>query len=328
MSATAIARLRARWLTLPGNRRGALWMLASGIGFTAMAVAIKLLGTRLDNFQVAFVRILIGFLVILPIVGYSGARGGFEFLRTRHLHIHAVRALFGTIAMYCSYYALARIALADFTALSFTKPLFATVLAILILGEVVRWRRWSATIAGFLGVLIMMRPGAGAFDPAGLFALGEAFSIAFLVTLVKRLPARETTLGMLFYFGAMASVLALPAALLSWRQPTAGEWLLLLTIGTLGAAAQSFWIRAFRCGDASLVAAFDYLRLPLAAGVGIVWFSEVPTIWTVAGALVIVGSTVYIARRETQLGAKPTAAAEPAAALAPTVAGPADGPRG
>jgi drug/metabolite transporter (DMT)-like permease len=213
------------------------------------------------------------------------------------------------VAMFCSYYALARIDLADFMALSFTRPLFATVLAVIILHEVVRWRRWSATALGFIGVLIIVRPGTGTFDSAGFFALGEAFSIAFLVTLVKRLPARETTIGMMFWFGAFASLMALPTALWSWRWPTPEEWLLLLIIGALGALAQSFWIRAFRCGDASLVAAFDYLRLPLGAFVGLVWFAEVPTVWTLVGAIVIVGSTIYIARREAALGLKPKPAA-------------------
>jgi drug/metabolite transporter (DMT)-like permease len=304
----AANRLQARWLALPGNTRGAVWMIAAGVGFTAMAIGIKLLGTRLDSFQVAFFRILFGFVVILPIAGYMGTTAGWDFLRTRHLHVHAIRGLLGMIAMYCSYYALARIDLADFMALSFTRPLFATVLAVIILHEVVRWRRWSATAAGFIGVLIMVRPGSGTFDPAGFFALGEAFSIAFLVTLVKRLPARETTMGMLFYFGAIATLLSLPAAIYFWRWPAAEEWWLLLIIGALGAAAQSFWIRAFRCGDASLVAAFDYLRLPLGAVVGLIWFAEVPTIWTLIGAIVIVTSTIYIARREASLGVKPVPA--------------------
>ena len=126
------------------------------------------------------------------------------------------------VAMYCSYYALARIELADFTALSFTKPLFATVLAVIILGEVVRWRRWSATIVGFVGVLIMMRPGTGTFQTAGFFALGDAFSIALLITLVKRLPARETPLGMLFYFGVIASRCRCPAPSTPGAMPVAG----------------------------------------------------------------------------------------------------------
>ena len=299
-------RLQARWLALPGNTRGAVWMIAAGAGFTAMAIGIKVLGTRLDVYQVAFFRIFIGFVVIWPIVGYFGMTSGWDFLRTRHLHVHAIRGFLGMIAMYCSYYALARIDLADFMALSFTRPLFATVLAVIILHEVVRWRRWSATAAGFIGVLIMVRPGSGTFDPAGFFALGEAFSIAFLITLVKRLPARETTLGMMFYFGAIASLLSLPAAFYSWRWPTPEEWGWLLLIGALGAVAQSFWIRSFRCGDASLVAAFDYLRLPLGAAAGLLWFAEVPTIWTLVGAIIIIASTIYIARREASLGAKPT----------------------
>jgi drug/metabolite transporter (DMT)-like permease len=89
-----------------------------------------------------------------------------------------VRGVFGLMAMYCSYYAIAHIPLADYTALSFTKPLFATVLAVLILQEIVRWRRWTATLVGFLGVLVMVRPGAGSFQPAALAALADAFSIA------------------------------------------------------------------------------------------------------------------------------------------------------
>jgi drug/metabolite transporter (DMT)-like permease len=291
------ARLRARWAGLSGNSRGALWMIASGLGFTAMAVGIKLLGDRLDNFQIAFFRCLIGFIAILPFLPQVGLAG----LRTRHLHIHGVRGVFGLVAMYCSYYAIAHIPLADYTALSFTKPLFATVLAVLILQEIVRWRRWTATLVGFLGVLVMVRPGAGSFQPAALAALADAFSIAFLVTLVKRLPEYESTLGMLFYFGVFSVVLSLPAAIYFWNWPTTEEWLLLVVVGVLGALSQSFWIRSFRAGEASVVAPFDYLRLIFAALVGLAVFAELPTVWTLAGAVVIVASTLYIARREAQL---------------------------
>jgi drug/metabolite transporter (DMT)-like permease len=294
------ARLRARWAGLSGNGRGALWMIASGLGFTAMAVGIKLLGDRLDNFQIAFFRCLVGFVAILPFLPQVGLAG----LRTRHLHVHGVRGVFGLAAMYCSYYAIAHIPLADYTALSFTKPLFATVLAVLILQEIVRWRRWTATLVGFLGVLVMVRPGAGSFQPAALAALADAFSIAFLVTLVKRLPAYENTLGMLFYFGVFSVVLSLPAAIFFWNWPTPEEWLLLVAVGILGVLAQSCWIRSFRAGEASAVAPFDYLRLIFAALAGLAVFAELPTVWTLAGAAVIVLSTLYIARREAQL-AKP-----------------------
>jgi drug/metabolite transporter (DMT)-like permease len=302
------AQIKARWLQLSGNSRGALWMIASGLGFSVMAVGIKLLGHRLDNFQIAFFRVVIGFLAILPFV----ASVPLAQLKTRHLHVHAIRGVFGLAAMYCSYYAIARIPLADYTALSFTKPLFATVLAVLILGEIVRWRRWSATALGFVGVLIMVRPGADAFQPAALAALADAFSIAFLVTLVKRLPAQETPLGMLFYFGVFATALSVGPAIYYWQWPTLYEWTLLVGVGVLGALSQSFWIRSFRAGEASVVAPFDYLRLPIAATIGFIGFAELPTLWTFVGAGVIVGSTLYIAHRDAQLRKRPTPDREPA----------------
>jgi drug/metabolite transporter (DMT)-like permease len=302
------ARIKARWLQLSGNSRGALWMIASGVGFSVMAVGIKLLGHRLDNFQIAFFRVIIGFIAILPFV----ASVPLAQLKTRHLHVHAIRGVFGLVAMYCSYYAIARIPLADYTALSFTKPLFATVLAVLILGEIVRWRRWSATALGFVGVLIMVRPGAGAFQPAALAALADAFSIAFLVTLVKRLPAQETPLGMLFYFGVFATALSIGPAIYYWQWPTLYEWTLLIGVGVLGALSQSFWIRSFRAGEASVVAPFDYLRLPIAATIGFIGFAELPTLWTFIGAAVIVGSTLYIAHRGVQLHRRPASDSEPA----------------
>jgi drug/metabolite transporter (DMT)-like permease len=288
------ADLEARWLMLPGNLRGALWMIASGLGFTVMAVAIKFLGSRLDSFQIAFFRCLIGFLAILPFVaGYGPAA-----LKTRSLPIHALRGLFGLVAMFASYYAIARIPLASYTALSFTKPLFSTLLAVIVLQEVVRWRRWSATAMGFLGVVVMVRPGAGTFDWAAIFALVDSLSIAFLVTLVKRLPPGETPLGMMFYFGIFSSLAALPPALWVWRTPSAREWALLIAIGVLGALAQSFWIRAYRAGEASAVAPFDYLRLLFAGLAGFLLFAESPDLWTLIGAAIIVASAVYIARRE------------------------------
>lgn len=297
MTAWAPQPLRGAWLALPGNARGALWMIASGLGFTLMALLIKLLGDRLDSFQIAFFRCLIGFLAILPFV----ARYGISSLRTRSLGIHALRGIFGLVAMFASYYAIARMPLASYTALSFTKPLFSTLLAVLILHEVVRWRRWTATLVGFIGVLVMVRPGAGTFDLAALFALADALSIAFLVTLVKRLPPGETTLVMLFYFGVVSTAASLPPALLTWRAPTMEELALLVGIGVLGVLAQSFWIRAYRAGEASVVAPFDYLRLLFAALAGFLVFGETIDRWEVVGAAIIVVSTVYIARREARL---------------------------
>ena len=156
-------------------------------------------------------------------------------------------------------------------------------------------------MVGFLGVLVMVRPGAGAFDAAALVALGEALSIAFLIVLIKRLPPSETALTMLFHFGIVSSIASLPLALLAWQTPSWEEYCLLAIIGVLGAAGQVCWIRAFRAGEASAVAPFDYTRLSFAATAGFLLFAEVPDVWTFAGAAVIVASTLYIARREARL---------------------------
>lgn len=304
--------IEQRWMALSGNVRGALWMIASGVGFTFMAIAIKLLGDRLDSFQIAFFRCLIGFIAILPLVGAYGI----DVLQTRSLKIHALRGLFGLIAMFASYYAIARIPLASYTALSFTKPLFSTILAVILLHEIVRWRRWSATAVGFIGVLVMVRPGAETFNAAALFALADSLSIAFLVTLIKRLPPGETPLGMMFYFGVFSTIAALPPALFVWQWPTTEEWALLAVIGVLGALSQSFWIRAYRAGEASLVAPFDYLRLLFAGIAGYLAFAETVDLWTILGAAIIVISTVYIARREARVARAATEARVAATAAA------------
>ena len=211
------------------------------------------------------------------------------------------------VAMYCSYYALARIELAAYNALSFSKPLFAIVLAVIVLHETVRWRRWAATFVGFIGVMVMMRPGTEAFNPNGLFALGDALCIAILITVLKKLPAYERPLAMLFYFGLVASPIALALAIPHWTWPSGGTWLLLAAIGTAGALSQYWWIMAFRAGEASAVAPFDYSRLLFSGLFGLIFFAEVPDGWTIAGAGLIVASTIYIARREASLRIEPAA---------------------
>jgi drug/metabolite transporter (DMT)-like permease len=305
--------LRHRWLRLPANLRGGLWMALSALGFAVMAIFIKLLGARLDAFQLAFFRCLIGWLVILPFV----LRRPWAAIRTDHLHIHAVRGGLGAVGMFCGYYAIAHMPLADFMGLSFSRPLFTLVCAVLLLGEAVGWRRWSATAVGFAGVLIMARPGSHGFNPATLFALGEACTVAFLSTLVKRLPARETVLGILFWYGMLSSAAAfLPTVFFFWTWPTAEEWLWLLAVGALGAFSHLCYIRSFRTGEASAVVAFDYLRLPFAGFVGWAFFAELPTRWTLAGAAVIVASTLYIMRREARVARAHHSRAEVVAATA------------
>ncbi len=287
-------------LRLSPNHQGALWMLGAATGFTLNSAMVKTLGTEgLHALQIVFFRGAIGLLVILPFVWQAG---GIAALKTRHPWVHAIRTLAGTVAILCGFYAFTRLPLADVTAITFTTPLFAVVLAVLILGEPVRWRRWTATAVGFLGVLIMVRPGGAGFDPAALIALGMGFGVAVAVTLVKKFPPAEKQAVMLFYFAVGSTAIsALPAAAV-WRAPTLSQLVILVTIGVLGLGAQAMLIRAFRVGEASFVAPFDYSKLVIAGLIGFFVFSEVPDAWALIGAGVIVASTLYIARREATVG--------------------------
>ena len=281
---------------LSGNTRGCVWMALCGLGFSIMAVFVKLAGTGgMNTFEITFFRCLFGFVALFPFVLRAGGR---HALHTQHMKAHAWRSVLGIVDMGCSYLGIAKLELATYTALSFTKPLFAIVLAVFILKEEVRWRRWAATLVGFLGVLVMMRPGSHAFDWWALLALGDALSIAILITILKRLPASETPLVMLFYYGIMATALVAPPAIYFWQWPTPEQWLQLCVIGAMGALSQYWWILAFKAGEASVVAPFDYLRLLFAGVIGYMVFVEIPDRWTLMGSLLIIGSTVYIAHRE------------------------------
>ncbi len=300
------AAFAARWAALPANTRGAVWVLIACFGFTVMAAMAKALGQRLDSFQVAFFRCVFGFAFLLPFLIRAG---GLTALRTRVPYLHGGRALTGVVAMMCGFYAITHLPLATATAITFTKPFFMIVLAVLFLGEAVRWRRWSATAAGFVGVLIIVRPGTGMFEPAMLVAVLQALAIACSVTLVKKIPIEEPHVTVLFYTAIVSTVVtAIPAAVV-WQPPSAEDWVLAVLIGGVGVASQACVVRGYRIGEATAMAPFDYSRLLFATGFGFLFFLEVPDLMTFVGAGIIIASTVYIARREARLG---TAKAGPA----------------
>jgi drug/metabolite transporter (DMT)-like permease len=274
--------------------RGALWVVLSCLSITSMAALVKTLGAHLDSFQLAFFRAGFGLLIVLPFA--LGA--GWGVLRTRHIRLHLARGIAGTVAMMSGFYALTRLSLADATAITFTTPLFLTVLAALVLHEIVRWRRWSATALGFLGVLIMLRPGEGVLEPAALVALLGAACIASVRLVIKRLATSDGALTIILWFGLISTAASAVPAALVWRTPTLYELGLLVLLGCLASLTQVFMIRAYRIGEASALAPFEYFRLPFAMLYGILLFAELPDLYTLLGASIIVASTLYIARRE------------------------------
>ena len=292
------ARIQQKFAGLSPNMRGALWLIAGSICFTGVGVLIKLLGRELDSLQVAFFRSVFGLMFVLPLL----LRQNFAAARSKRHFAHFWRAGLGTASMAIGFFALTRLTLADVTAISFTTPLFVIVVAVLFLAEKVRWRRWTATAVGFVGVLVMMRPGEGAFDPVMVLAVFGAALTAVSVCLVKSLTGTESTNSMLVMFTLWSTAFLLGPAIWVWQAPSAVAWGMAAAMGLLATIGQTFIIRAYTEGEATVVSPFDYLRLPLSVAAGVWIFAETPSWWTLAGALLIVASTLYIARREASLG--------------------------
>ena len=288
-------------MALPPNTRGALWMLVSAVFFSAMAYLIKVLGQRLDVSVVTFFRALFGFLSVLPFA----LRQGFVGLKTDRLPLHLFRATIGAGAMSCGFYALTKIPLADAVAISFPRPLFLIVLAVLFLGEVVRVRRWSATLVGFIGVIVMVRPSVD-IEFAAVVALFGTLLVAVAVVCVKKLSTTERAAVMLFYFGIVSSVVTAVPAAYYWRTPTGPELVALFGVGALAATGQFCVIRSLTVGETTAVAPVDYIRLLFAAVIGYVYFAEVPDFWTWVGAAIVISASIYIAQREARLGHRAT----------------------
>jgi drug/metabolite transporter (DMT)-like permease len=291
------AAIRRRLESLPGNVRGCLWAAGAMLIFGTMDALIKGVGTLLHPLQVAFFRCAFAFVIMAPLViGFWG----FRRVATGRIGAHFARTLLGYAAMACGFVAVSRMNLADAVALGYVRQLFVVVLAVLMLDEVVRWRRWTATAVGFLGVVVMVRPGVGVFDPYALVALLSGFFVACVSVALKRLSATESAESTVFWFSVFATLVSAVPALFVWQTPTPLEWAAGACLGALGAGGQYCSMRAYRVAEATAVEPVDYGRMVRAAVFGVFVFGEALDAYTVAGAFVIAGSTLYITRREAQ----------------------------
>ena len=287
--------IQSRLQTLPGNVRGALWILLSAIIFTATNSLIKFVGENLDSFQMVFFRGLFGVLFLTPIVWRAG---GWKILKSSRMNFHLARGITGSLALMTIFYALTNLPLAEVTGISFSRSLWVIVLAVVFLDERIRWRRWTATVFGFCGVLVMVRPGTGV-SPAAIAAVMNALFVAMSVVLIKRMTVTEKPLTILFWGTLIPTFVTLPPAIVVWQTPTNMDLVLLATIGAGLSIGHTCLIHGLRVGEATAVMPFDYTRLIFAGMAGYVFFAEVPTIYTIIGALMIIGATLYIAHRET-----------------------------
>jgi drug/metabolite transporter (DMT)-like permease len=286
------------WLRrLPPNVQGALWLVSGGFIFTSTGVMIRLLSAQIDSVQTAFFRAVIGLVLLLPMI----LTGQVKPWHSKRLAGHFWRTVMGTASMVLGFYAVSMLPLADATAIAFSQPLFSVLVAVVLAGEKVRWRRWTATVVGFAGVLVMVRPGEGSLQLGALVALANAATVAISILLVKRLSASETPLMILTQFAIFSTLLLALPAIWVWRWPDLWGWTLAIGIALAATVGQYFWVQAFKAGEMSAVAPFEYLRLPFAVFVGWLVWGEMPVIWTYVGAAVVIASALYIAHREHQL---------------------------
>lgn len=285
----------SRWQSLSANSRGAVWMLLAVLAFSLNNVSLKGLVREIDAAQIIFLRGVIMILIMLPFAIRTRA------LATRRIGGHLTRSILGTSGAYLFVFALSLAPLADVVALSFSRALFIVVLAVLILGETVGWRRWSACAAGFAGVVIMVRPGFGELNWGLVAATVDAVLSAGVALTVKSLGRTERPQTVVFYFALFSTLFAAIPALLAWKTPSAEGWMLLALTGVLATCGQIAITRAYFEGEASIVAPLAYVQLVLSGGLAYLFFREMPDDVALIGAAIIVGATLYIALREARL---------------------------
>lgn len=277
--------------------RAVLLMAASTVFFGCMAVCIRLASKQLHPFEIAFFRNVFGFVFILPML----FRHGPGILRTNKLPLYFGRCLIGIVSMMAGFWAIVNLPLAQAIALSYSTPLFVTIAAVVVLGEVVRARRWTAVIVGFLGVMVIVRPGSDAFTAASLVAVLAAVASASVAISIKFLSRTEHPDAIVLYTTMIWIPMSLVPALFVWVMPVGITWLWIILAGLLGTLGHMFWTRALKLGDASMLTPISFLQILVVSVFGYLLFDENLDRWTVLGAAIIFGSNIYIARREARL---------------------------
>lgn len=272
--------------------RGAAAMVASAFLFAVMGVAVKLASHSLSNAMVVFFRSWISLLLLLPLLPRLGGGG----LRTRHLGQHLLRGLAGLGAMYCFFFAIAHMRLADAVLLNYSLPLFVPFIERYWLGEPFPRRLWRGILAGFLGLVLILKPGLSLFQPAALVGLLAALLAALAQVGVRRLTRSEPVTRIVFYFGVVSSLASAGPAALSWTTPPASLWPALLLLGASATLAQLCMTRAYAHAPAAQVGPFIYSAVVFAGVFDWALFERLPDAFSLAGAALVCGAGIAMLR--------------------------------
>ncbi|MEM1159337.1 MAG: DMT family transporter [Pseudomonadota bacterium] len=277
---------------------GIAWMMLScallaGVAGLGRYVALE----DIPTMQTVFLRLLFALISFLPLLAWRGV----EMVRTQHLRLYLIRVVIGLTGMSLWFAALAEIPVGEVTAIGFLAPIFGTIGAALLLGEVVRWRRWTATLVAFLGAMLIVRPGFAEVSYGNWLALGAALGMAAAGLMIKNLSGKDDPDKLVFIALCFQTPLAGIFAVFVWVPVPTDLWAIYALMGLIGMLGHITLARAFRAADASLVMSLEFARLPFAVAFGYALFGELIDLWTWIGAAVIFAAATYTAQRERQI---------------------------
>ena len=273
--------------------------ILSVIFFVLMDVLIKKLSSDFDTFHIVFFRCFFGLLPVLAMVVLTRAH-----LKTYKINLHLLRAVFACLAMFSFFKAFGILPLADVSSISFASIIFITILAIFILDEKVGIRRWVAIFFGFIGVLIVFRPGTSLFSYFSLLPLLGAIALSFAVIIMKKLLSYDSPPTCSFYLHFFVALIYSPFVLFNWQQPSLNLWIMLIGMGFCGGIALILLTNAYKLSTVNLLQPFDYTTIIWAITFGLIFFNDYPDRYVIIGSIVIAISTYYIIYREAKLGKK------------------------
>lgn len=282
--------------------RGAALMLASGLLFAVMGALIKSVSASLPNEMVVFFRSAMGLLVLAPWLVHRGPR----YFATRKLGAHLVRALTGLAAMYCFFYALGRLPLAEAVLLNYSAPLFIPLAALLWAGEGFSRKLWWPIAIGFAGIVLILKPGLALFAPVALIGLAAGILSALAMAGIRRLASTEPALRIVFYFSITATLVSAVPLIWAWQTPAPELWFKLIAIGVLATSAQLLMTRAYAHAPAAQVGPFSYSIVVFAGLLGWALWGELPDLLSLCGVLLVIAAGVLTIR----LGGRAAAPAE------------------
>ncbi|MSO92537.1 MAG: DMT family transporter [Rhodospirillales bacterium] len=275
--------------------KGILFMVGWAFVVTVQDAAIKWVAPHYPPGEIIFLRALITLLTLLPFVARAG---GLQALRTRRIGTHAIRAALFMVSMVFFILSVRVMPLVDAVTLTFTGPLFVTALAVPMLAENVGWRRWMAVTAGFIGVVVMLRPTEAALNVAVVLPVASAFACAIRDVLTRKMTFTETSVAIVFHSNLGVCILGLATIPFGWTMPTPEHVGLLVFTGSILALSEYLIVQAFRFGEVSVVMPFKYSSVVWAVVLGYWMWADVPDAYTAVGAAFVIGSGLYVLHRE------------------------------